>query len=717
MAEMTRRPPSYEDPSVYVLSEDEDEVAAVPAPPPERNTAPRRPHPLLSLRRHKVLAACGILIAAAIWGPFLFLLHTRAVYSAESLLLVSPVFAKNLNEDREFQLPRFEEFVNQQLILIAREDIALDALDRLGERRPFPARPGESRRETALRLAGSLQAKRVPTTSYITVSMEGTSPDGLAETVNAAVDAFLTRAKGQPFYGIETRLEALNRQKSKLQDEIRAKTDILTRWAKEYGVSGFEANPHASALADADRSLQESRRKRLEAEAKLAGAKARQDFAHQLDVTLEAREQLGADVEFNGLKTVLLARKSELKSKMLGLTPEHPGRQSSEKFIAEIDEEIARTETATLQRLRTLLSQRREAKLKEDLQAAWLDLDQSRRFEDTMGSEITALSQKAARFNDVYFDAVNIQQDLERVRKQLTAIEDRLDLMRLETHAPGFVHLVGPAAAPTTPVPPKTTRWALLAVFSALALALVFPLGFDLLDRRVYAPADLEGLVPSASLLWMPERRPGTEAFARDQVRRLAIAMDRELRLNRLSMFVVTPVRVPGGTFHFTLEVARELEAMGRRTLVVEANILEPDPAAASTKGRAGLMSALTGASRVEDVVEPAAKGLPDRIPAGDPAGRSLLPNASALRALLERLSHRYQIVLIDAPPLLSSSDAELLAGIADGSVLVTRARKARMTDLVLAVDQLQRTGRPLIASVIQRVAIVSRAGGVLTPL
>jgi hypothetical protein len=715
MAEMTRRPPSYEDPSVYVLSEEEDEVPQIPPPPPERSVPPRRPHPLLSLRRHKVLAVLGFLIAAGAWAPILFLIQTKAVYSAESLLLVSPVFAKNLNEDREFQLPRFEEFVNQQLILIAREDIALDALDRLGERRPFPARPGESRRETALRLAGALQAKRVPTTSYITVSLEGTTPDGLAETVNAAVDAFLTRAKGQPFYGIETRLEALNRQKSKLLDEIRAKTDILTRWAKEYGVSGFEANPHAAALQEADRSLQEARKKRLEAEARLAGAKARQDFAHQLDVTLEAREQLGTDAEFTGLKTVLLTRKSELKSKIMGLTPEHAGRQASEKLIAEIEDEIARTETSTLQRLQTLLAQRREAKLKQDLQAAWLDLDQTRRFEDTMASEITALSQKAARFNDVYFDAVNIQQDLDRVRKQLTAIEDRLDLMRLETHAPGFVHLVGPAAAPTTPVPPKTARWSVFAVLSALGLALLLPLSFDLLDRRVYGPADLEGLVPSASLLWMPERRPSTDAFARDQVRRLAIAMDRELRLSRLSMFVITPVRVPGGTYRLTLEVARELEAMGRRTLVVEANILEPDPGAVNV--RAGLVSALSGASRVEDVVEPAAKGLPDRIPAGDPAGRSLLPNASALRALLERLSHRYQIVLIDAPPLLSSSDAELLAGIADGSVLVTQARKARMTDLVLAVDQLQRTGRPLIASVIQRVSIVSRAGGVLTPL
>jgi Mrp family chromosome partitioning ATPase len=716
MAEMTRRPPSYEDPSVYVLSEEEDEVAAAPPPAPERSGPPRRPHPLLSLRRHKFLAALGFLLAAAAWAPFLYLLQTRSVYRAESLLLVSPVFAKNLNEDREFQLPRFEEFVNQQLILISREDVALDALDRLGDRKGA-LQPGGSRREAALRLAASLEAKRVPTTSYITVSLDGPTPDGLAETVNAAVDAFLTRAKGQPFYGLDTRLEALNRQKARLQDEIRAKTDILTRWAKEYGVSGFEANPHAAALAEADRSLQEARRKRLEAEARLAGAKARQDFAHQLDVTLEAREALGTDVEMNGLRTVLLTRKSELKSKVMGLTAEHPGRQSSEKLIAEIDEEIARTEAATLERLQTLLSQRRDAKLKEDLQGAWLDLDQSRRFEDTMATEITALSQKAARFNDVYFDAVNIQQDLERVRKQFTAIEDRLDLMRLETHAPGFVHLVGPASAPTTPVPPKTLRWGILAILSALALALIVPLSFDLLDRRVYGPADLEGLVPSASLLWMPERRTATDAFARDQVRRLAIALDRELRLNHLSMFVVTPVRVPGGTFRLTLEVARELEAMGRRALVVEANILEPDPAFASSNGRAGLVSALSGASRVEDVVEPAVKGLPDRIPAGDPAGRALLPNASALRALLERLSHRYQIVLIDAPPLLSSSDAELLAGIADGSVLVTQARKARMADLTLAVDQLQRTGRPLIATVIQRVTTVSRAGGVLTPV
>lgn len=712
MVELARRPPPAEDPSIYVLSDDDDDIAQLPSAPPERPGTPRRLHPLLSLRRHKRLSVAAFLIVAAAWVPALLYLRSRAVYSAESLVLVSPIFAKNLNEDREFQQPRFEEFVNQQLILMTREEIALEALDRLGEASTW-IRPGESRRDAAQRLSLALKAKRVPTTSYMEVSLEGPTPEGLAATVNAAVDAFLARAKGQPFYGLDSRLDALNRQKSKLLEEIGQKTDQLTRWSKEYDVAGFERNPHATSLIDADRFMQEARRKRLEAESRLSAAKTRQDFADKLDITLEARDMLGADVELNQLRTVLLARKSELKSRIMGLTSEHPGRAASEKLIAEIDEEMARSESATLERIKTLLSQRRDLKLKENLQTAWLDLDQNRRFEESLAGEISALSRKAAAFNDVYFNAHNVQQDLERLRKQLTAIDDRLDLMRLETHAPGFVHLVGAASTPTEPLPTKTPRWIALAALSALGIALLLPLAFDLLDRRVYAPSDVEGLVNGSSLLWVPERRPSTDAATRDQVRRLAIALDRELRLNRLSMFTMTPVRVAGGTLQLTLDVARELEAIGRRTLVVEANILERT----GESGGPGLVAALSGTARVEDVVTPAAKGLPDRIQAGEAGGRSLLPNAGALRALLDRLAYRYQVVLIDAPPLLSSSDAELLAGAADGSVLIAQAGASRMADVTLAIDQLQRTGRPLIATVVHRVTALSRVDGVLTPL
>lgn len=716
MVEMTRRA-AAEDPSIYVLSEDEEEMSAPPPPAPERSDGPRRLNPLLCLRRHKLLASAGFLLAALAWAPFLLYVHSRTRYKAESLLLVSPVFAKNLTEDRELQLPRFEEFVNQQIILVTREDVALDALERMGERRLSWSKPGEGRREAAQRLAAALQVKRVPTTSYLSVSLEGNSPEGLAEALNSAVDAFLARAKEQPFYGLDARLDALTKQRAKVLEDITTKTDMLTGWAKKHEVSGFERNPHAAALIELDRFIQEARRKRLEGESKLAAAKAKQDFAEKLDISLEAREQLGADPELVQLKTALFTRKSELKAKLVGLTAEHPGRASSEKLIAEIDEEIARGEAACLERIKTLLVQRRDGLIKEELQAARLELEQARRYEDSLIAEVGAISGKAAGFNEIYFGALNVQQDLERLRKQLNAIDDRLDQMRLETSAPGFVHLVGSAATPQEPEPPKTPKWGAMAVFSALGFAFLLPLGFDLLDRRVYAPSDVEGLLPNSAVLWIPERRASTDAFARDQVRRLAIALDRELRLNHQSMFVVTPVRVPGGTLRLTLEVARELESIGRRALVVEANILEPDSRFAAERGRPGLVAALSGAARVEDVVVPAAQGLPDRIPAGEANGRSLLPNASAIRALLDRLAYRYQVVLIDAPPLLTSSDAELLAGVADGSVLVAQSRKARMTDVTLAIGQLLRTGRPLISTVVNRVSTLTRSGGTLTPL
>src|SRR3954462_2637043 len=102
------------------------------------------------------------------------------------------MFPKNLIEEREYQVPRYEEFVSQQLAMIVRDDITLDVLERLGDRRSIWARPGEGRRESAIRLSNSLVAKRVPNTTFISVGLEGSTPDALPELVNAVTDVYLT---------------------------------------------------------------------------------------------------------------------------------------------------------------------------------------------------------------------------------------------------------------------------------------------------------------------------------------------------------------------------------------------------------------------------------------------------------------------------------------------------------------------------------------------
>jgi tyrosine-protein kinase len=62
---------------------------------------------------------------------------------------------------------------------------------------------------------------------------------------------------------------------------------------------------------------------------------------------------------------------------------------------------------------------------------------------------------------------------------------------------------------------------------------------------------------------------------------------------------------------------------------------------------------------------------------------------APAFRQAIDRLSRGYDWVIIDAPSVLGSGDANVVEEVVDGMIVVTRSRKSRGTELRAAMKQL----------------------------
>ena len=58
---------------------------------------------------------------------------------------------------------------------------------------------------------------------------------------------------------------------------------------------------------------------------------------------------------------------------------------------------------------------------------------------------------------------------------------------------------------------------------------------------------------------------------------------------------------------------------------------------------------------------------------------------------LLQLLKEQYEIILIDAPPVLSLSDMNIFQEVVDGIILVVRAESTRRDDVAKAVEALGR--------------------------
>jgi Mrp family chromosome partitioning ATPase len=72
--------------------------------------------------------------------------------------------------------------------------------------------------------------------------------------------------------------------------------------------------------------------------------------------------------------------------------------------------------------------------------------------------------------------------------------------------------------------------------------------------------------------------------------------------------------------------------------------------------------------------------------------------------ALLDRLRARWDLVILDAPPLLPVTDASVLAARVDGVLLLARHGSTKEDELDAAVDALERVDATILGLVLNLV-------------
>lgn len=93
----------------------------------------------------------------------------------------------------------------------------------------------------------------------------------------------------------------------------------------------------------------------------------------------------------------------------------------------------------------------------------------------------------------------------------------------------------------------------------------------------------------------------------------------------------------------------------------------------------------IEGTATQEQAIRNLAPGL-DVLPSvSTPSNPPAILNSSAMRHLLADLETRYDLLIIDSPPLAHLADASILASLSDGFVLVVRAGVSKPADLVAA--------------------------------
>src|SRR5271155_3791488 len=670
--------------------------------------ANRRPTPLRSLWTHKWWAVLIVIVVSAV-GFTAALLHPRD-YEAEATIRISPVASSSLaGEGSQFSSNAdYRDFVQEQVFEVDNFATATAALNLLGPNRSIWQGPKESDRQAAERLVRCLRVEPVADSYLVKITLGGSDPQGLDTVVNAVAKAYLARTAKRELDGTDVGLQLLTSRQSELQQNIESDQDQLAKLTQELGVSSVSStmvNPYDKMVAESNAALAHARREVLLAQAHLDAVKSHRQRIKDADVEAKAQAMAASGSESTTARQKLIDQREQALVELAGLGPNHPGRPALQAEIAETNKELANLDQSSLERARTMLSDSEEATTSVDISEAQSNLDQMQSAEKGIEKEQEGVKGTAAIFGTKFSQAVSVQEKLEREHKDLQDLQERMSMLRLKTQAPGVVALEAAAMEPDIPLSSKRRVIFMVFVLGSLMLGVAVPTALDLIDRRLKTADEFEAVLGFPPLGVAMANGAGQESM-----RRIALGIMREWRTSGIRSYVLTSVR-QGGNGYLALALADELGDLGVRALAIEASLTVPNgdrpkaissaEASARVGGRETKRLASRGANTV--ALDGKAQSGPQTT-ADKSLQRALNGNVPRpfgfIRESVDRALGNHDIVLLAAPPLLSSADTAAIIQIPAGAILVARAGRDEVSEVAAAVRELERYAPPVVGAV-----------------
>jgi capsular exopolysaccharide synthesis family protein len=165
---------------------------------------------------------------------------------------------------------------------------------------------------------------------------------------------------------------------------------------------------------------------------------------------------------------------------------------------------------------------------------------------------------------------------------------------------------------------------------------------------------------------------PGT--FFAEAIRAIRLALQRTMRTQPIKVVLVTSALDSEGKTTLAANLAQSIATLGIRTLLIDGDLRNPQlTRALCPRADTGLLDVALGRVAPERAI------LVDRS-----TGLSILPSTAVMQAdiitelmfserivdVLDHLRHRYELIIIDSPPLVPLVDGRALAELADRIVL-----------------------------------------------
>ncbi len=651
-------------------------IAGLPQPrvrtADEPDTVPRAPiqmDVMRSLRRRPRLAAgvAGVVFVLVV----LLGLSRTPVYQAESITYIEPLASKVLSDGASsgtYDSSRYDSYLQQQMQTAVRPDILAAAIEKLPPN--VWQHPGEKMQSAVSRLQGALTVDRVTTSYQLAITLSDPNPETAASVVNAVTNTYLEQGRKDEHAVIDQRLQLLGEERQRIQqmlDEDRLEQASLGKALGVANASGTVGSAYDAQIAGVQTQIAGAREAKAIAAAQLASLPSQGD-ALSPALAAAAEDLIGTDVGLNSMKATITSRKAVLSTQMAGLTPNNPIYKQDQAEIADLDRSL----DAMTTELRAKTARRLQDKMRADLQ----------RTADVEGRLDAQLQRQTATATGVAPKVQRLAEltaDMQRLDARYGVVDDAMRGLQLESSGPGSAHLSVAAAVPVSPEPSKRKLILLLAFPLGLCFGLGAALLANRLDPRIYSGSDVARVLGFLPIGVMPARAEVSSRVMEEYTLRLAAGLQSAYRTSGAQSFVFTSTGPAVQIGSFVRAIEGVLSSLGFKAIVMDASSVLH---AAGRNQAAKRDSSLLRSSALMRTIEGVRQGY--------------------AAEEIDRLKLKYDLLLIDAPPLLHSAETEYLARCTDATILIAESGVTVKPELFQSALLLQHLNVAGVGAVLQ---------------
>ena len=591
--------------------------------------------------------------------------------------------------------------VMQQLNLAANDDFVQAMGGKAAEEASGFLSLAETKREQILRiLSGNLKIDLPRNSRVASISFTSPDPKLAARIANAFATDFMVFNMKRKFGSSSYARNFLEGQLSDTRQKLEASERDLLNYARGAGLldvsGGIAAGTDGS---NTPRSLTTSNLVQLNtayAQAQAARVSAQEHWEQAAATPPLQLEEVLTNPAVMQLAQLKAQAQAAYQQDLQRHQPDYPQMQQAAAHIAELDRQL----NQLADRIRSSIKEQYETALKQE-QALAANVNQlvaSTQSEQGRSVEYNILK-RAVDTNRTMYDG--LLQRYSEVSAQAGV-------------AANNVSQIDVADTPAKPVSPRPLINLALSMILGLAGAIGFVLLRDKFDDSIRTPEDIGDKLGLTFLNAAPmleadmtphealddPRSALSEAYA---ALRTSIELSHEGGAPRT--LSITSTRPSEGKSTSAYAIARNFAKIGRNVLLIDGDLRKPSLHrvlnAANSNGLSSLLARMTS---IEEALQPTHAANLSFIATGPlPPNPAELLSGSRLPELLEELGQRFDVIIVDAPPVLGLADTILIGNATEATLFVIEADGSHRGHAKAAVRRLASAGITMIGALLTK--------------